>query len=339
MTDTQLELFRAYHSSDKSLKERIFSVENKVLMPLKDLPYILEGEDYRSTSKTSTQKLPLRPNSYSQFGLMEPDLNLQKNNVNLTRELIKNINFNQFNVNNQIRGYVSSEPISSEHVADFLDSLEFTHHRPSMSHPDYKRWKQYAETYGAKYFSKINDLSESKNLLNVGRCPYSIASYLRFWGYVTVPANSLKNDLFVFPTSIMWRDEITPPPGFFVTIRSGSVSDIELQSSEGKLEIKSAKRSRNNNDQRLVDNVWGTASGSTNQYDDKLFDYHHNNYFPVPKYPISGMTGVPLKHRPSDHPGHLAIYFIEDDNGGINVGIGFALPSGSPEHIRSMSGE
>ena len=99
------------------------------------------------------------------------------------------------------------------------------------------------------------------------------------------------------------------------------------------------KRSKNSNDPRLVQNVWGTASGSRNQYDDRLFDYHSNNYYPVPKTPTFGMRGIPQTHRPSNHPAHLAIYFIEDSKGEQNIGIGVSLPSGSPEHIRSMRGD
>jgi len=339
MTENQFQLFRSFHHSDKSLKERIFLLENHVSKRIENLPYVLEGENYKSTSKTSTKKLPLRPNSYSQFGLIEPNSSLRQKNQNLVRELISEISFDEILVDNQTKGYVSANSVSSERVADFLDLLEFTHHRPSLDQSEYKRWIHYSKTYNAENFTKIKNSSEGQALLNVGRCPYSIAAYLRFWQHVADLENSLENDLFVHPTSIMWRDGITPNPGFFITIRSGSVSEVQLESRDHTLRINSVKRSKNSNDQRLVQNVWGTASGSRNQYDDRLFDYHSNNYYPVPKTPTFGMRGIPQTHRPSNHPAHLAIYFIEDSKGEQNIGIGISLPSGSPEHIRSMRGE
>ena len=101
--------------------------------------------------------------------------------------------------------------------------------------------------------------------------------------------------------------------------------------------INAVKKSRSPNSRYLVNNVWGTASSSSNQYDDKLFDYHHSGIRPIPK-DTPGFAGVPDKFRPKDHPGQLAIYFIQQDDFSIDLGFGIAIPSGSPEHIRSMRG-
>ena len=338
MTANQLDLFRGYHADDKSLKERISLTENRVDEPLEQLPYILEGLNYKSTSKTSVNKLPLRPLSHPEFGILEPKKDLRESNIESVKKLIKSMKFESVGKLNEVKGYVSSEPISSTKIADFLDSLQFTHHNPSADHPEYSRWENYANTYGADYFSKVKIKSQSRNLVSTGRCPYTIAAYLRFWEFVKEPDNALKNDLFVFPESIMWRDIMTKNPDFFVTVRSGSKSDYSLQSLDSELKIKLSHRSRNGREPNLVNNVWGTASGTSNQYDDRLFDYHKNNYTPVPKKPSEGMSGTPDGPRPSHHPGHMAIYFIEDNNGDINIGIGIALPTGSPSHIRSMSG-
>ena len=81
----------------------------------------------------------------------------------------------------------------------------------------------------------------------------------------------------------MWRDNLTPEPKFFISIRCGSGPEVAMDFSESKLKINSVRRARNSHDNRLIENVWGTATGTSNQYDDKLFDYHKNNFLPVPK--------------------------------------------------------
>ena len=85
----QLKLFRQYHQSDKSLKERISKIDNLVDQKLEDLPYILEGDDYLSTAKTATTKLPLRPAKYIQFGIIEENPEIRKYNLNKIENFYK----------------------------------------------------------------------------------------------------------------------------------------------------------------------------------------------------------------------------------------------------------
>ena len=332
----QLDLFMKYHQSDKSLKERISKIENIVDQKLEDLPYILEGDDYLSTSKTATTKLPLRPASYIQFGIIEENPDLRKSNLEKVREFLKNNIFNEIKIANQTKGYVSQESMASANIADLLDSLEFSRHRPSIEHPDYNRWEEYANTYSSSGLVKKID-SSGEPLLGTQRCPYTVSAFLRFWDHVSSPENSLKEDLYIWPEATMWRDRFTSPPEFFVSLRSGSKEQLAFDTSGGEIFVNAVKRSRSTNSRHLVNNVWGTASGSANQFDDKLFDYHYSGIRPVPKN-APGFPGIPDKYRPSNHPGQLAIYFIEQDDGSIDLGFGIAIPSGSPEHIRSMRG-
>ena len=56
-------------------------------MRLDDLPYILEGTDSKATKKVDTSKIPLRPASYPQFGIIENDHVMRKNNQTLIDNL------------------------------------------------------------------------------------------------------------------------------------------------------------------------------------------------------------------------------------------------------------
>ncbi len=332
----QLQLFRQYHQSDKSLKERISKIENLVDQKLENLPYILEGDYYLSTAKTATTKLPLRPASYLQFGIIEENPEIRKSNLNKIEEFLQNNIFKEIKIANQRKGYVSDEPVSSLVIADLLDSLEFSRHRPSNDSPDYNRWEEYANIYSSGAFVKKIDSSVGP-LLGTQRCPYTVSAFLRFWDHVSTPENSLKEDLFVWPEATLWRDRFTNSPDFFISIRSGTRGQLSFDTLGGEIMINAVKRSRSPNSRYLVNNVWGTASGSSNQYDDKLFDYHHSDIRPIPK-DTPDFAGIPDKFRPRDHPGQLAIYFIQQDDGSIDLGFGIAIPSGSPEHIRSMRG-
>lgn len=332
----QLQLFRKYHQSDKSLKERVSKIENIVDQKLEDLPYILEGEDYLSTSKTATTKLPLRPASYIQFGIIEENSDIRESNLNEVRNFLKKNIFNEVKIAKQTKGYVIQESVASSKIADLLDSLEFSRHRPSIEHSNYNRWEEYAKTYSSSGFFKKID-SPGETLLGIHRCPYTISAFLRFWEHVSIPENSLKEDLFVWPEATMWRDLFTTSPDFFVSIRSGSKGPLSFDTLGEEITVNAVQRNRSVNSRHIVNNVWGTASGSSNQFDDKLFDYHLNGITPVPKS-TPGFSGIPDTFRPKNHPGQLAIYFIEQEDGRIDLGFGIAIPSGSPEHIRSMRG-
>ena len=130
MTETQFELFYEYHQSDNSLKERILNLENDLYVRLENLPYILEGTNSKATKKVETSKIPLRPGSYPQFGIIEGNDELRNENHSCVLELIKSLTFNAV-TNEKVIGYVSEEKVDSETISNFLDSLRFSNHNPS----------------------------------------------------------------------------------------------------------------------------------------------------------------------------------------------------------------
>ena len=335
MTNLQFNLFLEYHHSDKSLKERIMNITNEIGTKLQNLPYVLEGESSTSTKKIDTTKLPLRPSNYSQFGLIESSEINRIENLDLVSEFIGKFDFDSVKINGSSKGFVSTEALGYVEIVNLLESLNFENHSPSIIHPNFHRWTEYSRAYGAESFTSVPNKPDSQNLLGVGRCPYTIAAYLKFWSHVSNPENSLNHDLFVHPTSSLWRDFSTSPPRFYVTIRNGSKSTFTLDDRSKEIEIRHVQRGAK--DLFEFQNLWGTATGSAGQYDDKLFDYHLNNYVPVPKNPITGFRGIPDSYRPSNNPGILSIYFVEH-NQKTYVGFGLGLPAGGPEHIRSMSG-
>ena len=336
MQHNQLELFRDYHRSDKSLKERVELIENDIRTPLSDhLPWILEGQEYRSTLKVDTNKIPLRPANYIQFALKEPEDELRELNKTIIKNFINEIELEEIVTKNGVIGHISSERHTSDKIANLLDKLQFSQHSPSLKNPEYLRWKEYAEVYGTDYLTKIIEDKNNINYLSLQRCPYNLAAYLRFWKHVSKQENIPNNDLFIYPSSSYWKDNITESPEFHITIRNGSGEELKIRDKKKNISIRHVVRDLKNNFE--FNNIWGNAGGSENQYADKILDYHNDNYKPVPKEPPQGKKGIPEKFRPSDHPGHLAIYFLEH-NEKTYIGLGVGLPSGSPEHIRSMRG-
>lgn len=337
MQNNQLDLFRDYHRSDKSLKERVQRIENNIRTSLEGhLPWILEGQEYRSTLRVDTDKIPLRPANYIQFALNESTEEIREYNNKLIKDFINEIEFNQIKTGNSIIGHISNTTHPSEKIADFLEKLRFSQHSPSLKNPEYRRWKDYAEVYGANYFTNITEEGENISYLSLKRCPYNLAAYLRFWKYVSNEKNIPNNDLFIYPSSSYWKDNVTEAPEFFITIRNGKGKEFKIKNNRKNISINHVYRNLKNNLE--FNTIWGNAGGSENQYADKLLDYHNDhNKLDVPKEPTLGKKGIPDKLRPINHPGHLAIYFLEFNNKTF-IGLGVGLPSGSPEHIRSMRG-
>jgi hypothetical protein len=337
MTSNQYELFLQYHQGDNSLKERILNLKNKLYERLESLPYILEGIDSKATNKVDTSKIPLRPLSYPQFGIVESDAKIRENNHNLVEELLKILEFDPVKTNGKIRGYVSQEPVKHDLIVKTLESLQFSNHNPSRKSPEYSRWKDYANSYEVASFTSINEHDEHSPLVSVNRCPYSIAAYLEFWNHVSGKDTLNENDLFVFGSPSLWRDFKKDVPDFYITIRCGRESEIKITTANGDIDVKRVHRALNE-DCTLADQLWGAGKGGKNQYSDQLFDYHTNGFLPVPKEPSGGFEGLPKKVRPVGHPGMFSIYFLEGSKGETQHGFAIGLPGGGPEHIRAIKG-
>ena len=336
MASSQCELFLQYHQSDNSLKERILNLENDLYVRLDNLPYILEGIDSKATKKVDTSKIPLRPASYPQFGIIETDEQIRKKNQSLIEDLVNEFTFIPIDKNGKVKGYVSNERVNSERICSFLESLEFSNHNPSTKNSEYRRWIDYANSYQVSSFTKIDEHDEHSTLISINRCPYSLAAYLRFWKHVSDEDSLNENDLFVFNSPSLWRDFRTLAPEFHIVIRCGVKSKIKLDTADGEIIVNQVYRSLNS-DGTIVTQLWGAARGGKNQYADQLFDYHHNGFLPVPKHPQGGFEGQP-KIRPVDHPGLFSIYLLEGSNQETQHGFAIGLPGGGPEHIRAIRG-
>lgn len=336
MTLSQSELFLQYHQSDNSLKERILNLENNLYTRLDDLPYILEGTDSKATKKVETSKIPLRPSSYPQFGIIESDEKLRKKNQSLIEELVNEFTFSSVGKNGKIKGYISNQRISSERVSNFLDSLEYSNHNPSTKKSEYRRWIDYANSYQVSSFTERDEHDDHSAIISINRCPYSLAAYLRFWSHVSGEKSLNGNDLFVFDSPSLWRDFRRSAPDFHIVIRCGVKSEINLKTADGEIIVNQVYRS-SNSDGTLITQLWGAAKGGKKQYADQLFDYHNNGFLPVPKHPQAGFEGQP-KVRPVGHPGLFSIYLLEGSNQETQHGFAIGLPGGGPEHIRAIRG-
>ena len=249
---------------------------------------------------------------------------------------MKGLQFNPVKMNGKIKGYVSQEPVKHDLIVKTLESLQFSNHNPSGKSSEYRRWKDYANSYGVPSFTSIKKHDEHSSLVTVKRCPYSIAAYLKFWDHVSGKDTLNENDLFVFGLPYLWRDFKEDVPDFYITIRCGVKSEIKIKTAIGDIDVKQVHRSLNE-DCTLVQQLWGAGKGGKNQYADQLFDYHTNGHLPVPKEPSSGFEGL-KKIRPVKHPGMFSIYFLEGAEGETQHGFAIGLPGGGPEHIRAIRG-
>ena len=331
--EDQLHLFRTYHEHDTALRREILAaMDGDELSPLT----VLTGSSSLATAKVRANRLPLHPGPSPYIRILETGEHA-RHNAELLDELRGQDTWSDIQPGNKVLGQIRDETLTLEAVADLLDQLRYTHHDPDPTQSvHYTRWASLQRQHGidVKLF-RPPGAQPGSPAVDVKRCPYSIAAYLRLW------AEALKrprcDGLYATHSErqpwAMVQPSLTSPP-IFVGIRYGSATGTSWTRNEGMLEGVRAMDRDAKNDEGVVrmSGSWGSRGRSGGYLGDQLFDYHHHGR-PAPPLHDDG----PL-WRPAGHPGLLLFQVIQvdgEDHDAVTVGL--ALPHGGPEQFAAVA--
>lgn len=328
--EDQLELFRRYHINDSALKTEIIS-SMEVGEESSGPALVLQGASFVATSKVEARKVPLSPGPRPSIRLVETvDDVLAKHNIDVAAGLLADGEWVPLNDENGLeRGLIRSEPVSLQRLAEFLDTLRYSHHDPALGNELSQRWEHYARLL------RINDplfTPPMRHPQDYGAepqsCPYSIAAYLRLWSHL-VGNHSAPG---FYPTDrpgVPWNYSDTlkaSTPNFYLAFRHGEHSARDPRLAERG--VRAVTRQFNDN---ALQTLWGTRGYGGAYYGDELIDYYHHRTTPVPS--IQGGASW----RPRGHPGLALLHVVSAPSLPTDLlAIGLGLPHGGPDHIAAL---
>lgn len=335
LSQTQLQHFTQYHRSDVVVKNIVLSKEASIRIdePIAFQPDILTSLDTVPTLKTSTSRRPIHVGKNPSFMVFEEEDSDKHSNLQALESFVSQHEFTQLTQSTGITiGQMSTTPIRAEDIAGFLETLEFTFHRPGPEHPDFSRWDAYNTNYDLGFaegqICKTNGLSTGDlGDITTENSPYTIAAYLKVWAKSTVPNRS-----FTFaPEDRIWDGTVAVPSFNVVILKGNSAQTRTLEDCTGNaFNINLSERSLNSH-------FWGNSKGSANRYDDKLVDYHDPSAgdAPINRNGVGLYQGLPTpRYVQSGHPGLMVIRLVEDE-AVPSLAVGFSMPQDGPAHLRA----
>ncbi len=331
--DDQLNLFRTYHEHDSALRREILAAMdgNRDMSPL----MVLTGSSSLATAKVRTNRLPLHPGPSPYVRILETG-GYAEHNANLLDALLNQGSWSDVQPGDKVLGRVRGETLTLEDTALLLEQLRYTHHDPDPAQSmHYTRWASLEQQHGiGQPLFRPPGIQPGVPAVDVKRCPYSIAAYLRLW------AEALKrprcDGLYATHMARQPWAMVQPsliPPRIFLGVRYGSASDTSW-SKNGMLQgVRALSRSAETDDEGVVrmSASWGSRGRSAGYLGDQLFDYHHHR-----RQPPTLHDNGPL-WRPIGHPGLLLFQVIRVDGHEHDaVTVGLALPHGGPEQFAAV---
>jgi hypothetical protein len=233
----------------------------------------------------------------------------------------------------QVRGVICNEPLPMLAISAFLESLQYSRHRPALTEPIHARWRQLQTLLGLDepLFRPPPGVGPG-TFVDPGACPYSIAAYLRLWTSVL----GIRIAPGLFPTDapqLAWNlvdlDAYRrTAPRFYVAIRFGE-GELCTHPRLANHGIRVVQRATQGASTPLIKTFWGTRGVGGSYFGDQMLDYHFHPTRPVPK-----LHEEPL-WRPRGHPGLLLIY-IAGTSVGLQPLVGLGIPHGGPDHIAAL---
>jgi hypothetical protein len=331
--DDQLDLFRTYHEHDSALRREILSAMDggDQTSPLT----VLTGSSSLATAKVRTNRLPLHPGPSPYIRILETG-KYAEHNASLLHSLLEAGSWSDVQPADKVLGRIREETLSLDEAALLLEQLRFTHHDPEGTQSvHYTRWASLERQHGIdEPLFRPPGIRPSVPAVDVKRCPYSIAAYLRLWAealnrprcdglYATHAARQ--------PWSML-QPSLSAPP-IFMGVRYGSAPDTSW-AKHGMLEgVRALNRAVETDSDGVVrmSGSWGSRGRSGGYLGDQLFDYHHHG-----RQPPALHDDGPL-WRPLGHPGLLLFQVIRVDNHEQDaVTVGLALPHGGPEQFAAV---
>ena len=331
--DDQLDLFRTYHEHDSALRREILAAMDgdADMSPLT----VLTGSSSLATAKVRTNRLPLHPGPSPYIRILETGEHAE-HNAKLLHNLLLQGSWADLKPGDKVLGRIRGETISLEEAALLLEQIRYTHHDPDRNQSvHYTRWASLERQHGINQpLFRPPGVQPGEPAVDVKRCPYSIAAYLRLW------AEALRrprcDGLYATHTArqpwAMVQPSLTPPQ-FFVGVRYGSASGTSWAKSGMLAGVRALSRAAESDDGGVLrmSGSWGSRGRSGGYLGDQLFDYHHHG-----RQPPALHDDGPL-WRPIGHPGLLLFQVIQvDEHEHDAVTVGLALPHGGPEQFAAV---
>ena len=335
LSQTQLEHFTDYHRSDVVVKNIVLEKESSIDITKKInfQPDILTSSTTVPTLKTNTSRRPIHPGKFPAFMVFTESEEDKEHNLSILLNTVKSLQLTDLENGNGVKiGFAGTRRIPSLELATFLESLQFTTHKPGPLHPDYKRWEGYNTNYNLGFTPNAlcktfgGDIGILGDIITTNS-PYSIAAYLKVWAKST----TLNRSFTYAPDDEVWDGTVNPPE-FNIVILNGNSSNTKTVEDENKntFSVKFSQRTSESN-------FWGNGTGSANRFDDKLVDFHLSGSASAPMTPHGSgkYEGDPNpRFVQNGHPGLMVIRLIEVD-GLPSLAIGFSMPVDGPAHLRA----
>lgn len=334
-TRFQIDLFRAYHDIDESVRVAI----SEAMEGEAPDPVVLHGLQFLATGKIANLgRKPLCPSSKPFVTLINDGSNPDPN-AQLVADLFSTRDSSEVTVGQRTRGRALRETLSLTEAANFLDDLEYDFYRPGADNQLGYLWSQLQARVsaihplpsGAQLYKPPEPLSGAPSQVRKD-CPYTIAAYLRLWeACLTRPVRGL----FVTGSPAdLWsmanlHEKRLQQPRFSVGIRFGDGAPIGSGPlAELGFQIPTTRKRVGANGE--LETTWGANDPSAGPLDyrgDEFFDYYHRGE----QLPVV-TNGAPW--RPPGSHGQI-LFYVNQLPGQAHpaVALGVCIPSGGPEQF------
>ena len=329
----QLDLFRAYHDTDESIKDQILkSMELNVDNDISNV-VILQGEGFWATKKVRLSRLPLHPGPSPSIKLIEQESEiLRKKNLTILDKAMRAGVWHDLNAPaGTLRGRIREDAIDMLEVASILESFEYTKHKPNKSIDAYRRWDALSAQFGLQDGLLRLPNTEMNGIISAdpASCPYSIAAFLRLWAHLS----SHPETPGFYPTDnhrLQWKmvdraRHLTNRPVFYVAVRFGNEGPCTFP-----LPVPVQCMRRGLAKPGLLQTLWGTRGHEASYLGDEFLDYHFHGTSPAPALHSSE------RWRRAGHPGLLLFHVIRNPGENDSLAVGLSIPHGGPDHIAAL---
>lgn len=356
MLQDQHARFKRYKFDDEALRQEIFN--RLCLDPDAGVqPQVLQGYTYDATAKVQNiRALPLCPGAHPFVSLVSSEPGRDPN-VETAIHFADQLQWAKVAAQGHPRGIISQVPMDLCQVADFLDSLTYPNHDPSLDADEHLRWAKLQAAItppntSNRLFRPDSVLQSGATSLLPKQCPFTLAAYFRLWSKCAKLSGPglVANDQSDLPwPHLSVAERLRRIPKVWVGIRFGSLNappSDPLNSIAAPLGAeyrpKLMYRKIEPATSKLI-STWGSRNPSdeADAYQgDQFFDYHRPGETRL-------RPAILIQDTWWRSPGEFALMLLHFvvpsgdqpdpvQSNHIRLAVGFSLPAGGPDQICAL---